>query len=290
MRRKAFTLIELLVVIAIIAILAAILFPVFAQAKEAAKKISDLSNVKQHATAMQMYLEGSDDLYPLGYGTSTSGVWAWDYAQYVPYDYPSGAGSDPSYAVRIASSPVAWSNTTQPYIKNFEMLASPGTPQVITNVGRAAVAKPPADVSYTFNGLLMSYSNSGIAAPANLPVLWNGIGKAKMKGGSLANPTLICTTANTACSYIPAGATACATGNGSQSTMFNTQGTMWVYAKGGNFAFADGHSKWRRLGAQVAPADTGRVIGKNGRVANAMRSLLRVATRNDSREVLLEID
>jgi predicted RNA-binding protein YlqC (UPF0109 family) len=44
------------------------------------------------------------------------------------------------------------------------------------------------------------------------------------------------------------------------------------------------------LKMQVAPADTGRVIGKNGRVANAMRSLLRVATRNDSREVLLEID
>jgi uncharacterized protein len=41
---------------------------------------------------------------------------------------------------------------------------------------------------------------------------------------------------------------------------------------------------------QVAPADTGRVIGKNGRVANAMRSLLRVATRHDDLEVLLEID
>jgi uncharacterized protein len=41
---------------------------------------------------------------------------------------------------------------------------------------------------------------------------------------------------------------------------------------------------------QVAPEDTGRVIGKNGRVANAMRSLLRVATRHDQREVMLEID
>ena len=47
MRKKAFTLIELLVVIAIIAILAAILFPVFAQAKVAAKKVSTLSNFKQ---------------------------------------------------------------------------------------------------------------------------------------------------------------------------------------------------------------------------------------------------
>jgi hypothetical protein len=44
------------------------------------------------------------------------------------------------------------------------------------------------------------------------------------------------------------------------------------------------------LKLQVAPSDTGRVIGKNGRVANAMRSLLRVATRHDNREVILEID
>jgi prepilin-type N-terminal cleavage/methylation domain-containing protein/prepilin-type processing-associated H-X9-DG protein len=62
--RRAFTLIELLVVIAIIAILAAILFPVFARAKMAAKKASDLSNTKQIGLAMQMYLESFDDTYP----------------------------------------------------------------------------------------------------------------------------------------------------------------------------------------------------------------------------------
>jgi len=61
MRNKAFTLIELLVVIAIIAILAAILFPVFAQAKEAAKKTQCLSNVKNLATAQQLYGGDYDD-------------------------------------------------------------------------------------------------------------------------------------------------------------------------------------------------------------------------------------
>lgn len=60
-RRTAFTLIELLVVIAIIAILAAILFPVFAKAKEAAKKTQDLSNVKQIGTAIQLYAGDYDD-------------------------------------------------------------------------------------------------------------------------------------------------------------------------------------------------------------------------------------
>lgn len=62
---RAFTLIELLVVIAIIAILAAILFPVFAQAKMAAKKTADLSNVKQIALGTLMYAGDYDDTFPL---------------------------------------------------------------------------------------------------------------------------------------------------------------------------------------------------------------------------------
>ena len=60
--KRAFTLIELLVVIAIIAILAAILFPVFAQAKEAAKKTACLSNAKQIALGAQLYSGDSDDM------------------------------------------------------------------------------------------------------------------------------------------------------------------------------------------------------------------------------------
>ncbi|MES1227022.1 MAG: prepilin-type N-terminal cleavage/methylation domain-containing protein, partial [Armatimonadota bacterium] len=60
---SGFTLIELLVVIAIIAILAAILFPVFAQAKQAAKKTADLSNIKQIGTATQIYLNDFDDKF-----------------------------------------------------------------------------------------------------------------------------------------------------------------------------------------------------------------------------------
>jgi prepilin-type N-terminal cleavage/methylation domain-containing protein/prepilin-type processing-associated H-X9-DG protein len=63
MKNKAFTLIELLVVIAIIAILAAILFPVFAQAKEAAKQTSCLSNVKNLALGSMLYSSDSDDVF-----------------------------------------------------------------------------------------------------------------------------------------------------------------------------------------------------------------------------------
>lgn len=70
--RRGFTLIELLVVIAIIAILAAILFPVFAQAKEAAKKTVCISNHKQNGTATLLYMNDTDGVAPLGIGANNS--------------------------------------------------------------------------------------------------------------------------------------------------------------------------------------------------------------------------
>jgi prepilin-type N-terminal cleavage/methylation domain-containing protein len=97
--KKAFTLIELLVVIAIIAILAAILFPVFAQAKAAAKKTADLSNTKQIGTAVQIYLNDSDDTYPSA------------------YYYINNLNSSGGYA--------HWSGVLQPYVKNTDMFVSP---------------------------------------------------------------------------------------------------------------------------------------------------------------------
>jgi prepilin-type N-terminal cleavage/methylation domain-containing protein len=89
--RQGFTLIELLVVIAIIAILAAILFPVFAQAKEAAKKTAAVSDMKQGDLAVQMYLSDNDDAYPLSDSGSVGGAgWGYGPPDTVPFQvmYP----------------------------------------------------------------------------------------------------------------------------------------------------------------------------------------------------------
>jgi len=86
-RRKGFTLIELLVVIAIIGILAAMVFPVFARARESARKAVCLSNVKNIALAIQMYLADNNDTLPPGehrlevveYFDAVPGGADWDY-------------------------------------------------------------------------------------------------------------------------------------------------------------------------------------------------------------------
>jgi len=79
--KQAFTLIELLVVIAIIAILAAILFPVFAQAKEAAKRSACLSNTKQISVGWMLYAQDYDDVMcqAVYANFATGQQWTWDY-------------------------------------------------------------------------------------------------------------------------------------------------------------------------------------------------------------------
>ena len=83
--RRAFTLIELLVVIAIIAILAAILFPVFAQAREKARATSCLSNTKQIALAVHMYAQDYDETYAMSLYFVAPNVWVSFYDAHVPY-------------------------------------------------------------------------------------------------------------------------------------------------------------------------------------------------------------
>ncbi len=143
--RSAFTLIELLVVIAIIAILAAILFPVFAQAREKARAISCVSNLKQLTLALLMYVQDYDEMFVPGgmgthdYGTNCSGVvdgnlnmnnnnamcqmsdvpypkcWGW------PCIGPDGSGS---FAARI-----------YPYVKNYGVFACPSANNSAVNPG-----------------------------------------------------------------------------------------------------------------------------------------------------------
>jgi prepilin-type N-terminal cleavage/methylation domain-containing protein len=98
--KRAFTLIELLVVIAIIAILAAILFPVFAQAKEAAKQTACLSNTKQIAIGQLLYSNDADD-------------------SIIPDDTQINSAA---LADQVKGS---WINTIQPYLKNTNLLFCP---------------------------------------------------------------------------------------------------------------------------------------------------------------------
>jgi prepilin-type N-terminal cleavage/methylation domain-containing protein len=129
--KKAFTLIELLVVIAIIAILAAILFPVFAQAKNAAKKTAGLSSAKQIGTALQIYLGDNDDILP-GYrwGSSTGPIINPFYLGLAPTD-PRRATLEAQGQTTIRAT--FFNQMIQPYHKSDDLFKNTANPEAWTN-------------------------------------------------------------------------------------------------------------------------------------------------------------
>lgn len=134
--RRAFTLIELLVVIAIIAILAAILFPVFAQAKAAAKKIACLTNSKQIGTSLYLYLNDSDDTMPM--------------ANYpAPPAYMGPPWTQFAFHGGLGVGELAWADLMIPYTKNLDIFKCPvddsGGPVV------AGVPTPGRPLCYALN-------------------------------------------------------------------------------------------------------------------------------------------
>jgi prepilin-type N-terminal cleavage/methylation domain-containing protein/prepilin-type processing-associated H-X9-DG protein len=108
-RRSGFTLIELLVVIAIIAILAAILFPVFAQAREKARMSACLNNMKQIGTGIYNYLGDWDDCYPMN-------------------RYPDKYASNVNTPSGLDGSHTWWKTSVTPYIKSVSVFKCPSNP------------------------------------------------------------------------------------------------------------------------------------------------------------------
>jgi prepilin-type N-terminal cleavage/methylation domain-containing protein/prepilin-type processing-associated H-X9-DG protein len=122
MKRRGFTLIELLVVIAIIAILAAILFPVFARAREAARATSCRSNLKQVGTAFNMYTA--------------------DYDQNMPNSQPLPTTGDCNVETTRTHYGGTVANSLQPYVKNTQLFTCPSDSQKASNINTPALCGP----------------------------------------------------------------------------------------------------------------------------------------------------
>ena len=245
-RRSAFTLIELLVVIAIIAILAAILFPVFAQAKEAAKKTASLSNVKQSGTAMNIYLADYDDVFP-----QANVFYLGQFPQNgLGYPYPQSwqAGWDTPELVDLQSS--YWSNSIQPYMKNLQLLELTGIQNayLFASDGAAAQLRKPANHGLKYNGLLNAYSATAIDSPSLVPLMASSRGAKNHIGRATHNAGLQCGNGvGNNCVFNPAGAP---NSGASFATWYwdtATEPKADVYGKGMVVARTDSSAKFYRL-------------------------------------------
>lgn len=209
MSRRGFTLIELLVVIAIIAILAAILFPVFAKAREKARQSSCLSNIKQISLAILQYAQDYDEVYPVGRC--------------------------------VATPPYHWPMSVSPYMKNSQILICPSrsgasqiTPAFMVGTGWTAGGADGRYAEFPQYGMNLSISGTGTAvslgtvqAPADTVML----GESNWyTDGSPGQPTRY----DNGCWWIAAPVYS--------GTLYG----RWVtpHNEGRNIAFCDGHSKW----------------------------------------------
>jgi prepilin-type N-terminal cleavage/methylation domain-containing protein/prepilin-type processing-associated H-X9-DG protein len=267
--RKGFTLIELLVVIAIIAILAAILFPVFAKAREKARQTTCASNLKQLGLAITQYVQDYDETFPWGVG-------------------PVGAAN-----------PSNWAQQIYPYAKSVAVYACPDDP--------ATVAAPYGVLSYAVNDQFWINATSPAYAIA-LPKLiapTNTVELCEVQVGNAAHFNPTSTTPNNA-GWVTFGSAAFSGYYVMDTTGWSNQlpngqymtGTFWnsgggvqgtapftstgVHTDGSNYLLADSHVKWMR-GTQVSAgyfwnASTHCDTAGTGQYANGTACTLTAAT------------
>jgi len=215
--KRGFTLIELLVVIAIIAILAAILFPVFARARENARRASCQSNLKQIALGFFQYTQDYDEKFP------SQGV------------ITTAANITPS-------NPFGWADALQPYLKSTQIFQCPSEttpPGSVASASASYTSLPAPDKA----GYTDYYYNSGLSQQSQ--AILNATALTVLAGdGNGASATSTYAYNGCAFSYTATAPTAC--GAAASSIVGLDGNAPGRHLDGANYAFADGHVKWQK--------------------------------------------
>lgn len=237
MKRHAFTLIELLVVIAIIAILASILFPVFARARENARRTSCLSNTKQLGLALMQYVQDNDESFPTTYS-------------------PLGTGQPTPDGLRWTASEVYWPQILYPYHKSFQVYWCPS--YKFANTAASSSTFVPVNGQYGANTLVMPLNSASVTtkkiaiiqSPANTYLLMDsGTYYVRASNALTVSPNV---------GFIPGvGSEGVSCSGINSDPAYNNQRKDCQIARhfdGINVGFADGHSKWLKTSAVMAEA------------------------------------
>jgi prepilin-type processing-associated H-X9-DG protein/prepilin-type N-terminal cleavage/methylation domain-containing protein len=251
----AFTLIELLVVIAIIAILAAILFPVFAQAREKARQASCLSNEKQQGLAIMQYVQDYEETLPMNWYQDQAGNQVAWYAAIYPYtkngnksgnnpdgtpnytgkdgmfhcpSYPSDQGGN--YGLHNALCPSAY-------------LADPGTVPVVTLAAIDSPAEKVLIVEKGVNSQPDGWSNFETGEWTYIQTVGSNPPSTQVRFPAASDPQFICDRDMVDDGSSPWGNGPCS------SYPLPTNMPRYRHANGSNMAFVDGHVKAIRRGS-----------------------------------------
>jgi prepilin-type N-terminal cleavage/methylation domain-containing protein/prepilin-type processing-associated H-X9-DG protein len=228
MKKRAFTLIELLVVIAIIAILAAILFPVFAQARDKARQATCISNIKQLALGMTMYIQDYDETL-LFRAESTN-----CYYHYI---------CDDPNRPRDFRYPLDWWDVVFPYTKNNKVYFCPSSPPTTSTL------LTPFGITGVSIGYNRGHGNS-LVENAIVGTVTPGV-----KLAAVTRPADTIMLGEAGHNWNPAATAAAFDSSNNQSPVLRgspsrESGSEWGpeprHSGGANMGFVDGHAKWMR--------------------------------------------
>ena len=227
-QRKGFTLIELLIVIAIIAILASILFPVFARARENARRTSCLSNMKQIGLAVMQYTQDYDE-------------------RFVPQNIHTIAGTfstSPPY-----SRPRGWADALYPYTKSIQIFQCPSERQGPSEDPMDSVADAGSFSDYAINERIADAGGNGAALASQIPrpsltiLLTDSVGATSTATNEGCIVSVDCAAANIGQASVPGSGRALMPDTGGVAPNIPRPSEA-RHLGGHNVAFVDGHAKW----------------------------------------------
>lgn len=253
---RAFTLIELLVVIAIISILASILFPVFARARENARRTSCLSNLKQIGLGVMQYTQDYDERYPLALwenpSTYSSAGAASSYIAQSPVDTATPAGAFEVSPGSTRGHLYSWMDFIMSYVKSVQIFTCPSK--------TTSSYSPEYSPSYGYNAYISLYKSDTDRTPnpARIPVALAEIKRPAETVLFMDDPTLynVGATPGNYCSI---------TSSGFLRPESNYYNIVWPHMEGGVVTFTDGHAKWFKRGSRSVCANIS-TTAKNNRL------------------------